>query len=148
MRAWAMATSLLLSAVRGKLLLLAAVTSVLVMGLSFLIGPLSLGTGEKITRDLGLANLLLCSAFLILWGCGKARSGFSPIMYNAFRMPFSAASIMPKMLSPESDGSFIFQRCSHACRTESSVIGCRPGKRSGTAPMSIAPIWLFSLARA
>lgn len=57
-----------LEAARSRLFLVAALVSLIIVGVSFLIGPISLGTGDKITRDMGLASLLVCASFMIFTG--------------------------------------------------------------------------------
>jgi ABC-type transport system involved in multi-copper enzyme maturation permease subunit len=64
----ALAGAFLNEAARGRLFFLAAGLSLGLMALSFLVGPLSLGTDDKITRDMGLASLILSSAVTIFTG--------------------------------------------------------------------------------
>lgn len=69
MSALVLGRAFFLEAARSRLFLVAALASLLIVGVSFLIGPISLGTGEKITRDMGLASLLVCATFMIFTGC-------------------------------------------------------------------------------
>jgi ABC-type transport system involved in multi-copper enzyme maturation permease subunit len=68
MRALALVPPFLREASRTGLFVVAACLAVIALGISGVMGPLSLGTGEKITRDIGLASLVLLSALLVLVG--------------------------------------------------------------------------------
>ncbi len=68
MRTWWLAAAFFSEAVRTKLILLGACFTALVMMLSFLIAPLSLGTVDKITRDMGVSSLILSASILVFTG--------------------------------------------------------------------------------
>ncbi len=68
MQIWAIAASFYAEAARGRLLLLGAGFTAIFMAFSFLIAPLSLGTVDKITRDMGVSSLILSALILIFTG--------------------------------------------------------------------------------
>jgi len=63
-----LARGFVLEALRSKLVVSAAGFTVLALAVSFLVGPLSLGTGDRITLDMGLATLLLAAALVLFTG--------------------------------------------------------------------------------
>jgi ABC-type transport system involved in multi-copper enzyme maturation permease subunit len=68
MNALVMGRAFFLEATRSRLFLVAFIVTALLVGSSFIIGPISLGTGEKIGRDMGLAALLISAALMIFTG--------------------------------------------------------------------------------
>ena len=69
MSAWVLSRAFVVEAFRGRLFLIAMGLAVLFVGASFVMGPLSLGTGDKITRDMGLAAVLLTGTITLFTGC-------------------------------------------------------------------------------
>lgn len=69
MNALVIGRAFFLEAARSRMFLVAFIVTAILVSASFLIGPISLGTGEKIARDMGLAALLLSAAILVFTGC-------------------------------------------------------------------------------
>lgn len=68
MSALVLSRSLLVEAFRSKLFLLATCAVGIALVTAVLIGPIALGTDQKIMRDVGLAAVVICAALMIFTG--------------------------------------------------------------------------------